>query len=63
MLAAFQRVFRNGWSIVLGGEMSKPFLSIVIPCYNSKYLDRGLQSIVDCEMDDIEVILADDCST
>lgn len=41
----------------------QPFLSVVIPCYNSKFLNKGLQSIVDCQMDDIEVILADDCST
>lgn len=45
-------------------SQSRPFLSIIIPCYNSgKYLPRILQSIVDCNMDDIEVILADDCST
>ena len=41
----------------------KPFLSIVVPCYNSgQYIERLLQSVVDCDMQDIEVILADDCS-
>ena len=41
----------------------KIFLSIVVPCYNSgEYLESLLQSIVDCNMNDIEVILADDCS-
>lgn len=41
-----------------------PFLSIVIPCYNSgDYLSKGLQSIVDCKLSELEVILADDCST
>lgn len=44
--------------------MDRPFLSIVVPCYNSgRYLDRGLQSMVDCNMTDLEVILVDDCST
>lgn len=40
-----------------------PFLSLVVPCYNSgPYIERLLQSVVDCKMPDIEVILADDCS-
>lgn len=44
--------------------MSRPFLSVVVPCFNSKtYLPKLLQSVVDCQMEDIEVILADDCST
>lgn len=44
--------------------MDKRFLSIVVPCYNSKRLEKLLQSVVDCEMSkDIEVILVDDCST
>ena len=44
----------------------RPFFSIIIPCYNSKNtLGRLLQSIVDQKMDynDIQVVLADDCST
>lgn len=44
----------------------KPFLSIVVPCYNSRrYIIRLLQSIYDCKLkyEQIEVILADDCST
>jgi len=41
----------------------KPFLSLVVPCYNSgEYIERLLQSVVDCNMPDIQVILADDCS-
>jgi len=41
----------------------KPFLSVVVPCYNSsKYLPHLIQSVVDCEMEDIELILVDDCS-
>ena len=44
-------------------SLTKPFLSIIVPCYNSrKYLPKLLQSVVDCNMQDIEVILADDCS-
>jgi len=43
--------------------MNRPFISLVVPCYNSgQYIERLLQSVVDCEMDGIEVILADDCS-
>lgn len=42
----------------------KPFLSLVVPCYNSgNYITRLLQSVQDCSMPDIEVILSDDCST
>lgn len=43
----------------------RPFFSIVIACYNSTvYLERLLNSIKEQHMnDDIEVILADDCST
>lgn len=42
----------------------RPFFSIVIACYNSrKYIGNMLESIVNQHMDDdIEVILADDCS-
>lgn len=46
--------------------MIRPFFSVVIPCYNSKKtIGRLLQSIVDQNMlkYDIEVVLADDCST
>ena len=43
----------------------RPFYSIIIPCYNSgKVIDRLLDSIVSQNMnDDLEVIIADDCST
>lgn len=43
----------------------RPFYSIIIPCYNSiNTIGNLLQSIVDQNMpDDIEVIIADDCST
>lgn len=42
---------------------SELFLSVVVPCYNSsKYLPKLLKSVQDCKMDDIEVILVDDCS-
>ena len=44
--------------------MSDIFLSVIVPCYNSKKLERLLQSVKDCDMsDEIEVILVDDCST
>ena len=43
----------------------QPFFSIVVPCYNSSpYIKELLTSIVIQNMsDEIEVILADDCST
>ena len=47
-------------------ERKRPFYSIVVPCYNSrKTIGTLLQSIVDQELEkqDIQVILADDCST
>jgi len=48
----------------------KPFFSLIVPCYNDgrykagDYLDRLLTSVVQSDLDynDIEVILADDCS-
>lgn len=50
--------------------MSRPFFSLVIPCYNDgryvpgQYIDRLLTSVLeqDLEKDDIEVIIADDHS-
>lgn len=43
--------------------MKSPLISIIIPCYNvEKYLDRCLDSIVCQTLNDIEVILVDDCS-
>lgn len=39
-------------------------LSVIIPCYNSgKYIGHMLDSIVKQHYSDLEVILADDCST
>ncbi|WP_144018910.1 bifunctional glycosyltransferase family 2 protein/CDP-glycerol:glycerophosphate glycerophosphotransferase [Demequina sp. NBRC 110056] len=41
-----------------------PNLSIVVPAYNVEpYLRECLQSLVDIEGDDIDVIVVDDCST
>ena len=38
-------------------------VSIIVPCYNvEKYLDRCLGSIVNQTLNDIEIILVDDCS-
>ena len=50
--------------------MSKPFLSVIIPCYNDGrykdgvYLDRLLTSMTNQGMkrEEVEVIIADDCS-
>lgn len=47
-------------------ELIRPFFSVIIPCYNSReVLGTLLESIVKQHMlkNDIEVILADDCST
>lgn len=47
-------------------EVSIPFFSIIIPCFNSApYIAHLLQSIVDQHLPkhDLEVILSDDCST
>lgn len=42
----------------------RPFFSIIIPCYNSSpYLNKSLSCIEEIGMDDIEVVLADNCST
>ena len=46
--------------------MSRPFFSVVVPCYNSRHtIGKLLSSIVDQQMeyDEIEVILSDDHST
>ena len=41
-----------------------PVLSIIIPVYNvAPYLREGLDSILGQEVQDIEVICVDDCST
>ena len=55
-------VYNGTPSIVLD---HRPFFSIIIPCYNAKNtIKELLDSILDQEMeDDLEVILADDCST
>lgn len=54
-------VFDGSPSIILN---HRPYFSIIIPCYNSrKTLGGLLESIIAQDMnDDIEVILADDCS-
>lgn len=44
---------------------SKPFFSIVVPCFNTKteWMEYLLKSLIKQEMnDDIELILSDDCS-
>lgn len=42
----------------------KPFFSIIIPMYNSeKYIRRCLESVIDQEFNDYEVIVIDDGST
>lgn len=43
--------------------LHRPFYSIVIPCYESQWIERLLNSIkLQNLKDDIEVILSDDCS-
>ena len=38
--------------------------SIIVPVYNvDKYIDRCVQSLMDQETDDCEIILVDDAST
>ena len=55
-------IFNGMPSIIL---KQRPFYSIIIPCYNSKKtLGVLLDSIIAQDMnDEIEVVLADDCST
>lgn len=57
-----KNIFTGKPSLVLE---QRPFYSIIIPCYNSrKTLGKLLASIVAQNMnDDLEVILADDCSS
>lgn len=44
--------------------MNKPFLSVVIPVYNRPDLIVPcVQSILQAEVDDVEIIIVDDCST
>ncbi len=51
-------------TIVVRGENLKPRLSIIIPSYNyGKYLSEAIESILNQDYDDYEVILVDDCST
>ena len=41
-----------------------PILSIIVPVYNvAEYLDKGLESIINQEVQDIEIICIDDAST
>ena len=43
--------------------MKAPKVSIIIPCYGvEKYLDRCLESVVHQTLENIEIILVDDCS-
>ena len=47
-------------------EQKRPFFSIIVPCYNSRNtIGTLLDSIVEQKMskEDLEVVLADDCST
>ena len=39
-------------------------VSIIVPIYNSElYLDKCIQSLINQTLEDIEIILIDDCST
>ena len=41
-----------------------PKVSIIVPCYNvEKYIKKGLQSIIDQTLKDIEIIIVNDGST
>lgn len=57
-----EEMFNGQPSIILD---HRPFYSIVIACYNPEsYLDNVLTSVLNQHLDDdIQVILADDCST
>ena len=45
-------------------RMKTPFFSIILPIYNvEKYLDRCVESVVNQDFDDYEMILVDDGST
>lgn len=44
--------------------MSKPVISVVIPCYNhGKYIDEAIQSVKEYKGKDYEIIIIDDGST
>lgn len=44
--------------------MPKPKVSIIVPVYNAeKYLERCINSLTNQSLEDIEIILVDDCAT
>ncbi len=44
--------------------MKKDYISIIIPCYNvEKYISKCIDSILNCNFKNYEIILVDDCST
>ena len=41
-----------------------PFLSVIMPVYNAEnYLDESISSILNQKMQDLELILVNDCSS
>lgn len=44
--------------------MNNPLVSVIIPCYNaSKYVEQAVRSIMEQTYKNIEILVADDCST
>jgi len=43
---------------------AQPLISVIMPCYNSEdYIEEAIESILNQTYNNIEVIIADDCST
>lgn len=44
--------------------MSSPLVSVIIPCYNaSKYVEKAVRSIMEQTYNNLEILVANDCST